>query len=92
MQVDDDDDVKIKGVGSPKWGRWVFLVALIALGVVGYLQRDAIMAQVQALRGPPPDPAASFLSRGRGAAAPRRRRRLSPGHPRDDPRHGRGRA
>lgn len=61
MQVDDDDDVKIKGVGSPKWGRWVFLVALIALGVVGYLQRDAIMAQVQALRGPPPDPAASFL-------------------------------
>jgi hypothetical protein len=62
MQFDDDDDVKIKGVGSPKWGRWVFLVALIALGVVGYLQRDAIMAQVQALRGPPPDPAASFLA------------------------------
>lgn len=61
--VEDDDDDDVKGIGSPKWGRWIFLLVLIGLGVGAYLQRDLIMAQVAALRGPPPDLAAPFLSK-----------------------------
>ncbi|MCA9573780.1 MAG: zinc-ribbon domain-containing protein [Myxococcales bacterium] len=63
VSADDDvDDVQLRGLSSPKWGRWVFLLIMVALAAGAYAQRDLIMAQVEALRGPPPDLAAPFLA------------------------------
>ncbi len=56
-----EDDEEVDGIRSPKWGRYVFLLVLVGLGVGAYLKRDLIMAQVDAMRGPPPDLAAPFL-------------------------------